>query len=72
MVYCIYDPEQKALSRFTTLNGLPIDQFNYNSGYQDRIGNIYFGSLKGMIAFSPEIYKGIRTIKSILYRFSVI
>ena len=22
-----YDPEQKALSRFTTLNGLPIDQF---------------------------------------------
>ena len=49
-----YDPEQKALSRFTTLNGLPIDQFNYNSGYQDRIGNIYFGSLKGMIAFSPE------------------
>ena len=49
-----YDPEQKDLSRFTTLNGLPIDQFNYNSGYQDKIGNIYFGSLKGMIAFSPE------------------
>ncbi|WP_308759418.1 two-component regulator propeller domain-containing protein [uncultured Bacteroides sp.] len=49
-----YNPEQKELNRFTTLNGLPIDQFNYNSGYQDKIGNIYFGSLKGMIAFSPE------------------
>ena len=49
-----YDPDQKTLSRFTTLNGLPIDQFNYNSGYQDRIGNIYFGSLKGIISFSPE------------------
>lgn len=49
-----YDPEQKEVSRFTTLDGLPIDQFSYNSSYQDRIGNIYIGSLKGMISFSPE------------------
>ncbi len=49
-----YDPNLKTLNRFTTLNGLPIDQFNYNSGYQDRTGNIYFGTLKGMVVFSPE------------------
>lgn len=52
-----YDPDQKKVNRFTTLNGLPIDQFNYNSGYQDKIGNIYFGSLKGLIVFSPENFK---------------
>lgn len=51
-----YDPNQKTLSRLTTLNGLPIDQFNYNSGYQDKIGNIYFGTLKGMVVFSPESF----------------
>ena len=59
-----YDPNQKTLNRFTTHNGLPIDQFNYNSGYQDKIGNIYFGTLKGMVVFSPESFiKGTEKLK---------
>lgn len=35
-------------------NGLLNDQFNYNSGYKTTNGNIYFGSVKGMIEFNPD------------------
>lgn len=42
------------VNMFSKSNGLPIDQFNYNSSYQDREGTIYFGSLKGLVAFSPK------------------
>jgi len=30
------------------------DQFNYNSGYKDEKGEMYFGSVKGMISFRPD------------------
>ncbi|CAL1516752.1 two-component regulator propeller domain-containing protein [Chitinophaga sp. MM2321] len=36
-------------------DGLLSDQFNYNSGYKDREGNLYFGSIRGMIAFKPSL-----------------
>jgi len=38
---------------FTTSNGLLSNQFNYNSGYKDDEGNLYFGSAKGLISFNP-------------------
>ena len=38
---------------FTTANGLLSDQFNYNSGFKDSSGNLYFGSVKGLIRFNP-------------------
>ncbi|HVK96673.1 MAG TPA: ATP-binding protein, partial [Flavisolibacter sp.] len=38
---------------YTKENGLLNDQFNYNSGYKDARGKLYFGSVKGMIAFDP-------------------
>ena len=39
---------------YTKDNGLLSDQFNYNSGYKDAQGNMYFGSIKGMITFNPD------------------
>jgi ligand-binding sensor domain-containing protein/signal transduction histidine kinase len=39
---------------YTTANGLLSDQFNYNSGYKDGAGTMYFGSAKGLISFSPD------------------
>ncbi|MGN6437892.1 MAG: ligand-binding sensor domain-containing protein [Agriterribacter sp.] len=39
---------------YTKGNGLLNDQFNYNSGYKTAKGNIYFGSVKGMIEFNPD------------------
>ncbi|MET4082135.1 ligand-binding sensor domain-containing protein/signal transduction histidine kinase/DNA-binding response OmpR family regulator [Pedobacter sp. UYP30] len=39
---------------YTVANGLLSDQFNYNSGYADSLGNLYFGGIKGMISFNPD------------------
>ncbi|RFZ84826.1 histidine kinase [Mucilaginibacter terrenus] len=41
------------LKTYTKADGLLSDQFNYNSGYKDSIGNLYFGCVKGMIKFNP-------------------
>jgi len=51
---------------YTRGNGLLNDQFNYNSGFKDKDGKLYFGSVRGMItcrpndfvspAFEPAIY----------------
>ncbi|MXV13800.1 ligand-binding sensor domain-containing protein [Hufsiella ginkgonis] len=38
---------------YTQSNGLLTDQFNYSSAYKDPSGKMYFGSVKGMIAFDP-------------------
>lgn len=39
---------------YTTANGLLSDQFNYNSGFKDPSGRLYFGCVKGMISFNPK------------------
>lgn len=39
---------------FTTANGLLSDQFNYNSGFKDSSGRLYFGCVKGLIRFDPS------------------
>lgn len=44
----------KSIKVYTKANGLLSDQFNYNSAYQDKAGNMYFGCLKGMIRFNPN------------------
>ncbi len=45
---------------YTQSNGLITDQFNYNSAYKHTGGKMYFGSVKGMIAFNPtEFSQGI-------------
>jgi ligand-binding sensor domain-containing protein/signal transduction histidine kinase len=41
---------------YTKANGLLNDQFNYNSGYKDSEGRLYFGSVKGMITFKPDSF----------------
>ncbi len=38
---------------YTQSNGLITDEFNYNSAYKDAGGRMYFGSVKGLIAFNP-------------------
>lgn len=41
---------------FTTANGLLSDQFNYNSGFKDLKGRLYFGCVKGLISFDPASF----------------
>ncbi|WP_290797903.1 ligand-binding sensor domain-containing protein [Flavihumibacter sp. UBA7668] len=46
--------EFSIIKTFTTANGLLSNQFNYNSGFKDADGNLYFGSARGMIRFHPD------------------
>ena len=48
------DPATESIKVYTSVNGLLNDQFNYNSGYKDDEGKMYFGSVKGMISFTPN------------------
>lgn len=48
-----FNPATDAVTVYTKDNGLLNDQFNYNSGYKDGSGKMYFGSVKGMISFKP-------------------
>jgi ligand-binding sensor domain-containing protein/nitrogen-specific signal transduction histidine kinase len=49
-----FDPSTEAMTIYTKANGLLNDQFNYHSGYKDKEGNLYFGSVRGMISFNPD------------------
>lgn len=42
---------------FTVDNGILNNQFNYNSAYQDKNGQMYFGSVAGLISFHPSNFK---------------
>ena len=48
------DPASGKTTVYTKANGLLNDQFNYNSGYKDAEGNLYFGSVQGLIRFHPR------------------
>ena len=50
------DPATGKTTVYTKSNGLLNDQFNYNSGYKDAEGRLYFGSVRGMIAFNPKLF----------------
>lgn len=46
---------------YTTTQGLPTNQFNYNSSLVTPQGRIYFGSIKGLVAFDP-LLMSVQTI----------
>lgn len=53
-----YDPASKRWKIYTKAHGLLTDQFNYGSGYCDFSGNLYFGSVKGLVSFNPSHLMG--------------
>ena len=52
-----YHSKAKKLRVYTTANGLLSDQFNYNSSFKDAAGQMYFGSVNGLVAFNPANFK---------------
>jgi signal transduction histidine kinase/ligand-binding sensor domain-containing protein len=48
------NPHNDSTVLYTKADGILYDQFNYNSGYKDATGRLYFGSIKGMITFRPD------------------
>lgn len=51
-----FDPGAESMVVYSKENGVLNDQFNYNSGYKDAEGKLYFGSVKGMITFKPDAF----------------
>lgn len=51
-----FNTATSAIKVYTQANGLITDQFNYNSAYKHSDGKMYFGSVKGMIAFDPASF----------------
>lgn len=49
-----FSPSSKEITVYTKANGLLTDQFNYSSGYKDEKGQMYFGSVKGLVTFYPD------------------
>ncbi|MGN8057726.1 hybrid sensor histidine kinase/response regulator transcription factor [Pedobacter sp. 22163] len=50
---------------YTRSSGLLGDQFNYNSAFKNPAGQMYFGSVKGMISFMPEHFRENKTVSKI-------
>lgn len=50
----------KVLRVYTSSDGLLCDQFNYGSGFKDNDGHVFFGSIEGLVSFSPELLAGER------------
>ncbi len=51
-----YNPVSSSIKIYTKANGLLNDQFNYNSAFKDSSGEMYFGSVKGLIRFKPDSF----------------
>lgn len=61
---CIHSKTQ-VINRYTTADGLPINQFNYSSACRKPDGELYFGTINGMISFHPE------QVRSVNPRFNI-
>lgn len=51
------NPENDSIMVFTKDNGLPSNQFNYNSGLITSDNEIFFGSSNGLVSFNPHDLK---------------
>lgn len=51
-----FNPDIDSKHIYTTANGLLSNQFNFQSGYRDKKGRIYLGSINGFIVFDPETF----------------
>jgi signal transduction histidine kinase/ActR/RegA family two-component response regulator len=49
-------PDGTGFKIYDKNNGLLSEQFNYSSSYKSNIGDLYFGTTKGMISFNPSSF----------------
>ena len=49
--------ERDEIYRYTIADGLPTNQFNYSSAFKKADGELYFGTINGMISFYPSMVK---------------
>lgn len=49
-----FSPGSNTVKVYTRSKGLLTDQFNYRSAFKDKVGRMYFGSVKGLVSFHPD------------------
>lgn len=52
---CCYSPNTKATENYSINDGLPINQFNFSSVYKSIDGELFFGTINGLISFNPNL-----------------
>jgi len=52
-----FNPVRNTVKTYTKSNGLLNNQFNYKSAFLDHDGQMYFGSVQGMISFKPASFR---------------
>lgn len=57
-----FNKERSAFVCYTIEDGLPINQFNFSSSIQAQNGLLYFGSINGLISFTPKAIKENRPL----------
>lgn len=61
-----FDPVlRKVVKIYTSEDGLPEGQFNYNSGHTDEAGNIYLGTTQGLVRFDGNDLKEVHSADSL-------
>ncbi|MCT4648581.1 MAG: ATP-binding protein [Carboxylicivirga sp.] len=50
----LYNRTKENYKLYNVSDGLPINQFNYKSGLMHSNGNIYLGTVDGMVSFNPD------------------
>ncbi|MCF8379796.1 MAG: response regulator [Bacteroidales bacterium] len=49
-----FDPKENVFRNFDSKDGLPGDEYNYNSYYKTTSGELFFGGKNGLISFDPN------------------
>jgi ligand-binding sensor domain-containing protein len=50
----VINPSDNTIRSYKAANGLPSEQFNYRSSYKGPNGDLFFGTINGMISFNPR------------------
>jgi len=59
---CRFDPDSTLFRNYTISDGLPSNDFNYNSFFKDSQGRLLFGTYNGLVSFTPVQIKQNRHI----------
>lgn len=62
-----FDVDKKTFKNYTVNNGFKTNQFNYQSSYKDKNGNIYFGSLMGFVRFNPSLFNDTESTAPLIF-----
>ncbi len=52
-----FDPVSMRSHHYTVADGLPENQFNFNSALEGSDGRMYFGTVNGLVSFGPGVAK---------------